>query len=280
MKRRLFIIALLSTFLSTLSCIPCCGQKHQRGKASYYSKRATVARSASGQRIHHDSLTCAHRYYPFGTMLKITNLRNDKSVIVEVIDRGPFGRVRIIDLSWAAAKEIDMISQGVATVKVERLDNPVPFKPEDSKLPKIDFEMAEFEPKHYFEKKEKAREKAEAIFASGDDSFMSEEKESEHLSAEQLGISENETLFSDLAISRELVKKLEFHDVYTAEEFFDLSDEEVAAIGLTEEEKAEIASVIDLEEEQEEQFECPNCGAVLPAGTTHCPSCGVEFEFE
>lgn len=162
MKRRLFIIALLSTFLSTLSCIPCCGQKHQRGKASYYSKRATGARSASGQRIHHDSLTCAHRYYPFGTMLKVTNLRNDKSVIVEVIDRGPFGRGRIIDLSWAAAKEIGMISQGVATVKVERLDNPVPFKPEDSKLPKIDFEMAEFEPKYYFEKKEKAREKAEA----------------------------------------------------------------------------------------------------------------------
>ena len=162
MKRRLFIIALLSTFLSTFSCIPCCGQKHQRGKASYYSKRATGARSASGQRIHHDSLTCAHRYYPFGTMLKVTNLRNDKSVIVEVIDRGPFGRGRIIDLSWAAAKEIDMISQGVATVKVERLDNPVPFKPEDSKLPKIDFEMAEFEPKHYFEKKEMAKEKAEA----------------------------------------------------------------------------------------------------------------------
>jgi len=95
-------------------------------------------------------------------MLKVTNLRNDKSVIVEVIDRGPFGRGRIIDLSWAAAKEIGMISQGVATVKVERLDNPVPFKPEDSKLPKIDFEMAEFEPKHYFEKKEKAREKTEA----------------------------------------------------------------------------------------------------------------------
>ena len=162
MKRRLFIIALLSTCLSTLSCIPCCGQKHQSGTASYYSKRDTGARSASGQRIHHDSLTCAHRYYPFGTMLKVTNLRNDKSVIVEVIDRGPFGRGRIIDLSWAAAKEIDMISQGVATVKVERLDNPVPFKPEDSKLPKIDFEMAEFEPDHYFEKKEKAREKAEA----------------------------------------------------------------------------------------------------------------------
>lgn len=156
MKKRYLIIALLTTFFM----IPCCAQKHQHGKASYYSKRATGARSASGQKIHHDSLTCAHRYYPFGTMLKVTNLRNDKSVIVKVIDRGPYGRGRIIDLSWAAAKEIGMIAQGVGTVKVERLDNPVPYKPEDSKLPKIDFEMAEFEPKNYFEKKEEALEHA------------------------------------------------------------------------------------------------------------------------
>lgn len=144
MKIKYLIIALLTTFFMS----PCCAQKHQHGKASYYSKRATGARSASGQKIHHDSLTCAHRYYPFGTMLKVTNLRNDKSVIVKVIDRGPFGRERIIDLSWAAAKEIDMISQGVGTVRVERLDNPVPYKLEDGKLPKIDFEMAEFEPEN------------------------------------------------------------------------------------------------------------------------------------
>ena len=156
MKIKYLIIALLTTFFM----IPCCAQKHQHGKASYYSKRATGARSASGQKIHHDSLTCAHRYYPFGTMLKVTNLRNDKSVIVKVIDRGPYGRGRIIDLSWAAAKEIGMIAQGVGTVKVERLDNPVPYKPEDYKLPKIDFEMAEFEPKNYFEKKEEALEQA------------------------------------------------------------------------------------------------------------------------
>ena len=156
MKIKYLIIALLTTFFM----IPCCAQKHQHGKASYYSKRATGARSASGQKIHHDSLTCAHRFYPFGTMLKVTNLRNDKSVIVKVIDRGPYGRGRIIDLSWAAAKEIGMIAQGVGTVKVERLDNPVPYKPEDSKLPKIDFEMAEFEPKNYFEKKEEALEQA------------------------------------------------------------------------------------------------------------------------
>ena len=139
MKRRLLIIALLSTFL----CIPCCAQKHQRGKASYYSKRATGARSASGQRIHHDSLTCAHRYYPFGTMLKVTNLRNDKSGIVEVIDRGTFGRGRIIDLSWAAAKAIGMIAQGVASVKIETVENPIPYRPEENKLPHVDFEVAE-----------------------------------------------------------------------------------------------------------------------------------------
>lgn len=115
MVTKSFITAILAIF----SLVPCYGQKHQHGKASYYSKRATGARSASGQRIHHDSLTCAHRFYPFGTHLKVTNLSNGKSTIVKVIDRGPFGRGRIIDLSWKAAKEIGMIAQGVASVKVE-----------------------------------------------------------------------------------------------------------------------------------------------------------------
>ncbi len=121
---------------------PCLAQK-QHGKASFYSKRSTGARTASGQRLHHDSLTCAHRFYPFGTHLKVTNLANDKSVVVKVIDRGPFGRGRIIDLSWAAAKELDMISQGVASVRVELIENPVPFRPEERKLPTVDFEVAE-----------------------------------------------------------------------------------------------------------------------------------------
>lgn len=136
---KIFVITLLAFFCLTA----CWAQKKQHGKASYYSKRATGARTASGQRLHHDSLTCAHRYYPFGTHLKVTNLRNNKSVIVKVIDRGPFGRGRIIDLSWAAAKEIDMIAQGVASVKVEIVEKPVPFRPEEEKLPQIDFEVAE-----------------------------------------------------------------------------------------------------------------------------------------
>lgn len=138
MKLRLYF----TTIIAMLCLSPCLAQK-QHGKASFYSKRSTGARTASGQRLHHDSLTCAHRFYPFGTHLKVTNLANNKSVVVKVIDRGPFGRGRIIDLSWAAAKEIDMISQGVASVKVELIENPVPFRPEERKLPTVDFEVAE-----------------------------------------------------------------------------------------------------------------------------------------
>lgn len=119
--------------------------QQQSGRASYYSKRATGSRTASGERLHHDSLTCAHRSYPFGTMLKVTNLLNDKSVVVRVTDRGPFGRGRVIDLSWAAAQEIGMLAQGIASVKVEVVgEGGVPFKPkEEFDFPEINFEVAD-----------------------------------------------------------------------------------------------------------------------------------------
>ena len=78
----------------------------QTGKASFYAKKFSGRKTASGERLHHDSLTCAHRTYPFGTLLKVTNPANGKSVIVRVTDRGPYVRGRIIDLSVRAAKEI------------------------------------------------------------------------------------------------------------------------------------------------------------------------------
>ena len=137
------IITCTISIVTALCSLPCFAQKKQHGKASFYSKKSTGARTASGQRLHHDSLTCAHRYYPFGTRLKVTNLSNNKSVVVKVIDRGPFGRGRIIDLSWAAAKAIGMIAQGVASVKIETIENPIPYRPEDNKLPHVDFEVAE-----------------------------------------------------------------------------------------------------------------------------------------
>jgi len=155
------IKTVLLSILTILSFMPCHAQKKQHGKASYYSKRSTGARTASGQKLHHDSLTCAHRFYPFGTILKVTNLNNNKSVLVKVIDRGPFGRGRIIDLTWAAAKAIGMLAQGVATVKVEPQENPIPYRPEDGKLPRIDFEMAEadFNPNGQWKKEEKEQDK-------------------------------------------------------------------------------------------------------------------------
>ena len=119
----------------------------QSGKASFYSKRATGARTANGERLHHDSLTCAHRTYPFGTMLKVTNMQNGKEVVVRVTDRGPYRKGRIIDLSWGAAKAIGMLAQGITTVKVERVSPGfvVPFKPEESRLdqPIYEFDIAE-----------------------------------------------------------------------------------------------------------------------------------------
>ena len=112
----------------------------QKGKASYYSKKFSGRQTASGERLHHDSLTCAHRTYPFGTLLKVTNPANGKEVIVRVTDRGPYVKGRIIDLSVRAARELGIIAQGIAPVTVERY-NPanIPFKPEDIiDLPEFD----------------------------------------------------------------------------------------------------------------------------------------------
>lgn len=136
MKYRRSVLLIISIFCFTLLY-----PQAQKGKASYYSKKMTGARTSSGERIHHDSLTCAHKTYDFGTMLRVTNPENGKEVIVKVTDRGPHVRGRIIDLSWGAAKALGILSKGVAMVVVEPVDNyVVPFKPESEiKLPEIDF---------------------------------------------------------------------------------------------------------------------------------------------
>ncbi len=99
----------------------------QRGIASYYGKRATGRLTSSGERLHHDSLTCAHRTHKFGTLLKVTNPANDSVVIVKVNDRGPFGRGRIIDLSWSAARQLGILQQGIAPVTVTVYTPPSPL---------------------------------------------------------------------------------------------------------------------------------------------------------
>ena len=79
-------------------------------------------------------MTCAHRTLPFGTLLRVRNKKNDKEVIVEVTDRGPFRKGAIVDLSLAAAKELDIIHAGVAKVEVTRVD-PSEIKLQPMELP-------------------------------------------------------------------------------------------------------------------------------------------------
>lgn len=106
---------------SVLLCLFCCCALAQQetGVASFYARSATGARTASGDRLHHDSLTCAHRTQPFGTLLKVTCPATDRTVIVRVNDRGPFVRGRIIDLSWGAARQLGILAMGLAQVTVE-----------------------------------------------------------------------------------------------------------------------------------------------------------------
>lgn len=88
------------------------------GKASFYGK---PQRTASGERFDPKKLTAAHKSLPLHSVVRVVNLRNGKSVIVRINDRGPYVRGRIIDLSTAAAEKIGMIDSGVASVRVEVL---------------------------------------------------------------------------------------------------------------------------------------------------------------
>ncbi len=112
LKQTILLLATLFSFIIT----PALAQNH--GDATYYGNRFHGRRTSDGSRYHKDSLTCAHRTLPFGTLLKVRNVKNGREVVVKVTDRGPFRKGGIVDLSMAAAKEIGMVAQGVARVEV------------------------------------------------------------------------------------------------------------------------------------------------------------------
>src|SRR3989304_3968976 len=91
------------------------------GVASYYADDFHGKLTSNGETFNMDDLTAAHRTFPFGTRIKVTNLANQKTVVVRVNDRGPFVDGRIIDLSRAAAKEIGSIQTGTTRVRLEVL---------------------------------------------------------------------------------------------------------------------------------------------------------------
>jgi rare lipoprotein A len=91
------------------------------GEASYYGHELAGNRTASGERFNPGALTAAHRTLPLGTKLRVINKLNGKSVVVRINDRGPFVGKRLIDVSLAAAKQINMVRAGKAMVRLERL---------------------------------------------------------------------------------------------------------------------------------------------------------------
>lgn len=115
----------------------------QQGKATYYSRSMHGARTASGERLDNDALVCAHRTHPFGTLLHVANPENGREVVVKVIDRGPYIRGRIIDLSLRAARELGILQKGVANVIVQPWGrNMVPFLPDPDDLPEIEIAVS------------------------------------------------------------------------------------------------------------------------------------------
>lgn len=92
----------------------------ETGKASYYSVRCNGGnRTASGEKLVDNANTAAHKTLPFGTLVKVTNLKNGKSEVVKITDRGPFCRGRIIDVAIGVAKKLGFIKNGIAPVRVE-----------------------------------------------------------------------------------------------------------------------------------------------------------------
>jgi rare lipoprotein A len=105
---KLFFAAVLTSTI--------CPAVAESGRAAFYGG----GRTASGEVTGPNGLTAAHRTLPFGTKVLVTNRLNGRTVVVRIVDRGPYGRGRIIDLSRAAARELDMISAGTAMVSIER----------------------------------------------------------------------------------------------------------------------------------------------------------------
>jgi rare lipoprotein A len=103
---------------STIREVPTQG-RGQEGQASWYGREQHGHLTANGERFDMNALTAAHRTLPMGTRVRVTNLRNGRSVVVRINDRGPYSRGRIIDVSYAAARQLGIIDAGVAPVRLE-----------------------------------------------------------------------------------------------------------------------------------------------------------------
>ena len=91
----------------------------QVGTASWYGPGFHGKRTASGERFDQNALTAAHRKLPLGSVVKVTNLDNGRSIVVAINDRGPYTKGRVIDLSKGAARKLGIVDDGIAKVRIE-----------------------------------------------------------------------------------------------------------------------------------------------------------------
>lgn len=118
-KNLLFSILLLTVFL-----IPLHAEVYETGIASWYAGEFQGELTANGEIFDTSEISAAHKSLPFGTIVRVTNVENGLHVDVRINDRGPYVEGRIIDLSKAAAKEIDMVDKGIVEVSLEILHSP------------------------------------------------------------------------------------------------------------------------------------------------------------
>jgi len=91
------------------------------GICSYYARMHNGHITAGGEKFDSNAMTAAHRKFPMGTKLKVTNIANDKSVVVTVNDRGPFVKGRVISVTRRAAQELGFVKQGITKVRIEQV---------------------------------------------------------------------------------------------------------------------------------------------------------------
>ena len=91
----------------------------QVGIASYYGSKFHKKRTANGEIFNMYKVSAAHKTYPLGTKVKVTNLENGKSIKLFINDRGPFAKGRILDLSYKAARKLDFVNQGTTKVRID-----------------------------------------------------------------------------------------------------------------------------------------------------------------
>ncbi len=108
----------------------------QTGKASFYAKSFSGRTTANGEKYNPKKFTAAHRHLPFGTKVRVTNIANNKSVIVRINDRGPYISGRIIDLSLAAAKKLGFTKEGITDVAITVVDKNTSTKQKAKKIVK------------------------------------------------------------------------------------------------------------------------------------------------